>query len=275
MSVLLAIAGQEVRAGIRNRWVAATTLLLAGLALTLVLLGSAPVGAVGVDPLAVVVVSLASLSILLIPLIALLLSFDAVVGEAERGTLLLLLAYPIARWQVVLGKFLGYAAILALATVVGYGAAGAALSATKGAAGESWDVFGAMIGTTILLGCAFIALGMLCSIVARERATAAGLAVSLWLVFVLVYDTAIVGLLVFDQGRTVTSAVLDLLLLLNPADAYRLFNLTGDEGVALLAGLAGPGGGGRLPQGVLLASLLAWILVPLAAAMLLFRRRQP
>ena len=47
------IAGQEVRAGLRNRWILATTLLLAALALSLTLLGSAPTGTVGVDPLAV------------------------------------------------------------------------------------------------------------------------------------------------------------------------------------------------------------------------------
>ena len=86
----LMIAAQEIRVGLRNRWVAATTLLMAALALSLVLLGSAPTGAVGADPLAVVVVSLTSLTIFLIPLIALLLSFDSIVGEHERGTLMLL-----------------------------------------------------------------------------------------------------------------------------------------------------------------------------------------
>ena len=47
----LIIAGKEVRDGLRNRWVLATTLLLAALALTLAFLGSAPTGTVGVGPL--------------------------------------------------------------------------------------------------------------------------------------------------------------------------------------------------------------------------------
>src|SRR5690606_3252527 len=123
----LVIAAQEIRVGMRNRWVLATTVLMAALALSLALLGSAPTGAVKADPLAVVVVSLASLTIFLVPLIALLLSFDAIVGEQERGTLMLLLSYPVARWQVVVGKALGQVAILAVATVVGYGAAALAL----------------------------------------------------------------------------------------------------------------------------------------------------
>src|SRR5690606_6210538 len=80
---VLKLAAQEIRVGLRNRWVMATTVLLAALSLSLVLLGSAPTGVVKADPLAVVVVSLASLTIFLVPLIALLLSFDAIVGEHE------------------------------------------------------------------------------------------------------------------------------------------------------------------------------------------------
>lgn len=275
MNVLAAIAGQEVRAGLRNRWVAATTLILAALALSLVLLGSAPTGTVGASPVTVVVVSLASLTIFLVPLLALLLSFDAIVGEAERGTLLLLLAYPVSRWQVVLGKFLGHASILGLATVVGYGAAGALLAVTGAADAEAWTAFGVLIGTSVLLGMAFVALGSLASIVVRERPTAAGLAVGLWLVFVLLYDAALLGLLVLDQGATVSGGVLGALLLLNPADVYRLINLTGDGAAALLAGMSAPGEAGSIPVAALYVALAAWIVLPLGAGVLVFNRRQP
>ena len=51
------------------------------------LLGSSPTGTVKADPLAVTVVSLSSLSIFLVPLIAMLLAYDAVVGEVDRGTM--------------------------------------------------------------------------------------------------------------------------------------------------------------------------------------------
>ena len=127
---VLTLAGKEIREGLRNRWVLAATLLLALLALTLTFLGSAPTGSVGVQPLDVVIVSLSSLTIFLVPLIALLLSHDAIVGEVERGTMLLLLSYPVARWQVVLGKFAGHLAILGFSTVVGYGAAMLAFAST-------------------------------------------------------------------------------------------------------------------------------------------------
>ncbi|MEX2628855.1 MAG: ABC transporter permease subunit [Tistlia sp.] len=275
MNALLTVAGQEIRAGIRNRWVVATTLILAALALSLVLLGSAPAGTTGASPTAVVVVSLATLSIFLVPLIALLLSFDAVVGEAERGTLLLLLAYPVARWQVVLGKFVGHTAILALATVVGYGAAALLLFLRDAAEPGDWAGFAGLIGTSILLGAAFVALGSLASIAVRERATAAGLAVALWLVFVLIYDSALLGLLVVDQGQVVSGGLFDALLLLNPTDVYRLINLTGSGAASLLSGMSAPGEADQLSTKLLYGALCAWILVPLGLGVLVFSKRQP
>lgn len=268
----LTVAAQELRVGLRNRWVLATTLLMAALALSLTLLGSAPTGAVKADRLAVVVVSLASLTIFLVPLIALLLSFDAIVGEQERGTLMLLLAYPVARWQVVVGKVLGQVAILAIATVLGYGAAAAALWLQGDVGAQAW-AYAAMVLTSVMLGAAFVAIGCLASTLVRERATAAGLAVGVWLFFVLLYDTALLGVLVADQGRNVGKPVLDALLLLNPADVYRLFNMTASQSVSVYSGMAGPGDPAALPAPLLLAVLALWIVVPLGLAVAVFRRR--
>jgi Cu-processing system permease protein len=175
MRNILIVARKEIQEGLRNRWVLATTLLLAGLALSLTFLGSAPTGTVGVRALDVVIVSLSSLTIFLLPLIALLISHDAIVGEMERGTMLLLLSYPVGRWQVLLGKFIGHLSILAFATLLGYGAAAGALAATGTEIdAESWTAFATMIGSSILLGAAFIAVGYLVSALVRERGTAGG-----------------------------------------------------------------------------------------------------
>lgn len=269
----LTVAMQELRIGMRNRWVVATTLVLAALALSLVLLGSAPTGTVKTDPLAVVVVSLSSLTILLVPLIALMLSFDAIVGEHERGTLALLLSHPVSRWEVVVGKVLGQTAILGIATIVGYGAAGLALWLQHGLVQPAWGAYAAMVGTSILLGSSFVSIGCLASSLVRERATAAGIAVGIWLFFVLLYDTALLGALVADQGRHIGQAALDALLLLDPADVYRLFNTTASETVSVYSGMAGPGDATAMPPALLLAALVAWVLVPLAAAIVAFRRR--
>lgn len=275
MRGILAVAGKEMREGLRNRWIVAATLLLGALALGLAFLGGAPGGATGVDPLAVMVVSLSSLTIFLIPLIALLLSHDAIVGEAERGTLPLLLSYPIGRGAIVLGKFLGHLVILAVATAAGYGAAAGALwlSDPAGLSG-GLVAFGWMILSSILLGAAFLAIGYLISALTRERGAAAGVALGVWLLFVLIYDMALLGALVADEGRVITPGTLDVLLLLNPADAYRLFNLAGSAEARLFSGMTGLADDTSLTRPVLLGALAAWVVLPLAAASAAFSRRE-
>ena len=107
----------------------------------------------GVRLLDVVIVSLSSLSVFLLPLIALLISHDSIVGEIERGTMLLLLSYPVGRWQVLLGKFAGHLAILAFATILGYGVAAFVLAITGAEIdSDSLKAFGTMVLSSILLG---------------------------------------------------------------------------------------------------------------------------
>jgi Cu-processing system permease protein len=271
----LIIARKEIHQAIRNRWVLASTLLLAGLALSLAFLGSAPTGTVGVRALDVVIVSLSSLTIFLIPLIALLISHDAIVGDMERGTMLLLLSYPVARWQVLLGKFIGHLAVLAFATCLGYGIAAAALSVTGSRIGtDSLVAFAAMVGSSVMLGAVFVAIGYLVSALARDRGTAAGVSIGLWLLLVLIYDMALLGILAVDQGRSISAPAVDAMLLFNPTDVYRLFNLTGFANVSSFAGMAGLAQGTALSPHVLLATLLAWTVVPLGCAALAFSGRE-
>lgn len=275
MKNVLLIAGKEIQECLRNRWVIAMTLLLAALALSLTFLGSAPTGNVGTAALDVVIVSLTSLTIFVVPLVALLISHDAIVGEMERGTMLLLLSYPVSRLQVLLGKFLGHLAVLSFATILGYGAAAFAL-AVSGAAitAASWVAFTSMILTSILLGAVFIALGYLISALVREGATAAGVAIGIWLMLVVLFDMALLGALVVDQGKTISSAVLSTLLLFNPTDIYRLFNLAGAENISVLSNMSGIAVSARLSPLALLMALVAWVIVPLALAGLAFSRRE-
>lgn len=273
MNAIVTVAFKELRDGLRNRWVVASTLLLAALALGLTLLGSAPTGTLGVSSLAVIVVSLASLSIFLIPLIALLLSYDALVGELERGTLLLLLSYPIARWQILIGKFLGHGAILAIATVLGYGAVGLVFALTGGGDGQ-WGAFAVLVGSSVLLGTVFVAMGYLVSAFVKSRGAAAGLAVAVWLLFVLLYDLVLLGVLVSDKGRHISTTVFPYLLLSNPADVYRLLNLTGFDAAREVSGMAGLAAATRFNPAALIAVLAGWIVIPLAAAGALFARRE-
>ena len=275
MNPVWIITGKEVRDSLRNRWVLAATVLLAALALSLGFLGSTPTGSVKVDPLTVTVVSLSSLSIFLIPLIAMLLSYDALIGEIERGTMALLLSYPVSRVQILAGKFIGHIIILTLATAAGYGLAGIALQLANGGIDiAAWKPFALLIAASVVLGAAFLAMGYVISAKVKERGTAAGVAIGVWLFFVVIFDMTLLGVLVADSEQTITAPVVEGILLLNPADIYRLLNLTGYENTAMYAGMAGLSEQISLTVPVLLAAQVLWVFVPLVLAAWILGRRQ-
>ena len=274
MKMLWILALKELRDGFRNRWVAAAIIVLAILALVLSVLGSAPTGSVRVSELDISVISLASLSVYLIPLIALMLSYDALVGEFERGTMMLLLAYPVTRWQIIVGKFLGHLMILLIAIVVGYGGTVVVLTLVTDSGTEGWQAYATMMASTLVLGAVFIALGYLISVIVRERATAAGAAIGLWLVFVVLYDLLLFGALTMDEDQKISQQLFSMLMLVSPTDAYRVLNLSLFEGVSEAAGIAGVASEAGMSAMLLVSSLALWIILPLVATLLVFQRRE-
>ncbi len=274
MSLLWTLALKELRDGLRNRWIAAAIILLGALALALSLLGSAPTGSVRVSDLDITVISLASLSVYLIPLIALMLSFDALVGEFERGTMMLLLTYPVSRWQVIMGKFLGHVLILFIAIFIGYGGAFLIMILFTGSGTEGWQAYGMMMLSSLILGAVFIALGYLVSVLVKERATAAGTAIGLWLIFVVLYDLLLFGVLLLDKEQMIGQQLFSMLMLISPADSYRIFNLSMFDGVSQAAGIAGIASEAGMSSVLLISVMLMWVIVPLTITLLVFKRRE-
>lgn len=269
---VVTVAALELRIAIRNRWVLISVALMTLFALALVFAGSAPTGVLGIDLLTVSVASLTTLTVYLAPLLALLLSFDGISGEAERGSLALLLTYPTSRGAILAGKCVAHVMILTLATCVGYGIAGIAATLAGGASKEGLAALVRLFWTTPLLGAAFLGIGYTLSGFSRQTSTAAALAIAAWLVFVVLYDLGILGALVFDDGGFFTSHVFPLLLIANPADAFRLVNMSGSEAAAFTSGMKSGIDAGSVWASFL--SLILWPALSLYTAMVVFRRYQ-
>ena len=90
-----------------------------------------------------------------------------------------------------------------------------------------------MTGASILLGAVFLSLGLLASSAVQESSTAAGISIGLWLLFVAIYDMALLAVLVAQGGHAIPGWLMDLALVLNPTDAYRLLTL--GEGSSAMA----------------------------------------
>jgi ABC-2 type transport system permease protein len=127
--------------------------------------------------------SFVSVLAFLVPLIAIGLAFDSVNGEFNHRTLSRLLAQPIYRDALLLGKFLAGLATIAVALVtlwllvIGLGLI------TLGVPPNSEEVLrgAAFLVVAMAYGGVWLAVAMLCSVFFRSAATSALLALGLWL----------------------------------------------------------------------------------------------
>ncbi|GAA6203771.1 ABC transporter permease subunit [Thalassotalea sp. SU-HH00458] len=270
MNQILAVAGKEFFDGLRNRWLISITIVFAVLSIGLTYFGGVASGEVGVTSLSTTIASLASLAVFLIPLIALLLSYDSFVGEQESGTLLLLLTYPLSKTQLLLGKFIGQGGIIALATLLGFGASALILYLQVKDL-EVVRLFSTFIASAVLLGLSFTAIAYVISLTVNEKSKAAGIALLIWFFFALVFDLALLALLVgVEQG--VSQQGLTQIMMFSPSDIFRLVNLAGLDssdvnGVLAIAIKS------SLTQGQLFFVLFAWVMLPLAGANFIFMKK--
>jgi len=247
--VARALVVHELIERTRDRWVLVISLVFGSLAFAVSLYARSAGDAAAhlAGP------SLVTLTSLIVPLVALVLGHDAIVGERERNTLGLLLSLPVGKLEVVLAKFIGRALALSIAVGLGLGAALAIAPAAER------PVLAALILPTLKLGVAFLAIGVLLSAVARRQITAASMAVTLWFLFVFFYDLGLLGLLVVSDGA-ISQEMIAGLVSANPAGLYRVEMMSAFAGPDALEnlGLAVP-----LPSAALSAGIwAAWIAVP-------------
>ncbi len=149
------------------------------------------------DPLPAFVVFLS----FLVPLIAIAISFDAINGEFSRRTMSRVLAQPIYRDALLLGKFLAGLFTLALVLtaiwllIMGMGILGLGLPPS----GEEVARSLVFLVATIFYGGIWLALGLVFSTLFRQPATAALGALAVWLFFTMFW-----GMVASLLARTVS-----------------------------------------------------------------------
>lgn len=119
-------------------------------------------------------------------LIAILFTFDTVSGERERGTLRLILANPIPRHTVLIGKFLGalisVGIPLALAVLMNLLVISTSSAVQLGA--DAWGRLGIIFFIAILYASLFLALGLLVSARVSRSAVSLVILLLIWVTFV-------------------------------------------------------------------------------------------
>lgn len=271
LGAVRALMKKEFLDNVRSKWILVITGLF--LALTLVVSYFAGVlngGPAGFQPLSVTVSSMLKIVTTLIPLLALMLGYAAVVGEKEQGSIQLLLSMPVTRREVLLGKFLGLGSVLVIAILAGLGLAGAIVVVSAGAA----DLLGYVLFVlgTILFALAFLSVALLLSTLMKKRSSSLAMAVFLWIFFAMIFSLVLLGLYVatggvFDplSGRTpVYPDWYHVLRLVSPPEAFSLFAGYVFGGAGLPSMISAP---------VAALSLGLWTAGPFGLALWAFRRR--
>lgn len=261
---------KELQDALRNRWLLGYAALLALLGLVTAVIGLESATGISLQIFGRTTATLMNLCLLLAPLVALSLGAGAIAGEADRGTLEMLLAQPISRWELLVGKYLGLLLALFAATLFGFLPAGLVLAVAAGPGILAhYLLFPFLAG---LLNTAMLGLGLWISVVSRSAAQAQSVAIFTWFLLVLLYDLLIVGTLTLGG---LPAGALAVLLVLNPVDATRVLTVLALEPDLYLLGPAGAmltAALGQAGTAALLAlSLLVWALVPVGAAYRAFR----
>jgi Cu-processing system permease protein len=195
---ILVIGLKEFRDRLRSGWVAACMLAWVGVISLTSLFGLIQMGRIGVQGYERTTASLLNLAQYLVPLLALLAGHDLIVREREDRTLHLILGSGVARWRLLLGKFLGGIFTIAVPLVTGFLIAGALIGTA--AHDATFAPFLRLAASTIALGIVFAGIGLLASTFARSRVQALVCALLAWGVAVFAFDLAALGVIVSTRA---------------------------------------------------------------------------
>lgn len=210
---------------------------------------------------------------LLIPLAAILLGHNAIVGERESGELALTLSLPHSRRDVVLGKLAARGGLVVVATLAGLLLAGALVVYPYGSLGLPMYV--AYLALTTLFSIAFVGIAMAISSFARTQRVAAGAAFGVFFLFVVIWDPLRAGIryaleyIGFADGGLPNWALF--LYGAEPVSLYERIIQAFWEG-STTGPYLGPDAPWYLGGWVALVLLVAWALGPLAVGYYRFGR---
>ena len=265
------IARRELREAVRSRWFIMYTIAFVALGLGVSYISAASAGSSGLAGYGRTTAGLINIILLVVPLMALTAGAGTIASDRERGTLAYLLAQPVSRIELLLGKYVGLAGALIASIGLGLGVCAGILAWKSGAAGPAAMLWFAAL--SIGLALAMLSVGILISALARKASVAVGAAVFLWLVLVFVSD---LGLMAGTLALKLRIENLFALSLINPLQVFKMWSLHAiDSSLDVL----GPAGlyaseelGSRLHL-IFSSALAAWVIVPLAMASVIFSRR--
>lgn len=216
------------------------------------------------DP-AKVVMSLLNIVLMVVPLISIV--FTTIHFYNSYEFMELMLAQPVDRRVIFLGEYLGVAASLCVAYLVGCGVP----LLLHGASTTSLSLLFCGIALTLV----FVSFAFLASVLTRDKAKAIGIALLFWFYFALLYDGLMLWLIYTLSDYPLEKITLSLIAL-NPVDLARVVMLLQLD-IAALMGYTGAFYkdffGSALGTTLSAGTLMLWIVAPLLLALRVFNRK--
>jgi Cu-processing system permease protein len=209
--------------------------------------------------------SLLNIMLMIVPLISAIFATTHFFNNLEFTELML--AQPVKRRDVFLSQILAVIFVLSLAIVIGFGVP----MILWGADASVLILLGIGIGLSVI----FAGLAFLASVLTRDKAKAIGISLSFWIYFSLVYDGFVLYLIYSLADYPLEKPTLALVFL-NPVDLGRIIMLMQLD-ISALMGYTGAffqdffGSA----KGILLSSavMFIWMILPVSAAMRVFRKK--
>jgi Cu-processing system permease protein len=271
---IFGISKKEILDNVRNKWIIILTIIFATLTLVVSYFGS--IFSQGWQDLGATISGMMSLVQFLIPIIALMLGYNAIIGEIEKGSMSSLISLPINRLEILLGKFFGLGGVISFTTLIGFGLAGIVIAINV--SDVNYGNYLIFIASTIILGLVFLSLALFFSTIFKKRSTALGGAILLWFIFNMILPLVFVGIMIaFTSLESISVGNFPdwyyLLELFNPLSVYSALislNIEPISNMQMDFSLSYPS---FYSNGLLIIILIIWTIAPLTLAFWRFNKR--
>ncbi len=267
------IAKKEFLDNIRNKWVILLTILFV---LIIVVFSYAAGSGETFGDMQNTVLGLLGITSILIPLIAIILGFSTISGEAESGALFVVLSYPVRRVEVLLGKLLGLGSVIIVSVFIGFGLGGVVIALTVGP--ESWVGYIGFIFLSIFLGFIYLSLAICISAFCKRRITSIGGGILIFF-WSMIYGTILMAIF-FATGGTIDDLMAGVIpewffnsVVFSPGDLHQ----TAVQRAFGVDTISAMGFSITIPEFLnsinLIIVHIVWFLVPLVLAYIFFKKR--
>ena len=262
----------QARSVLRGRWSIIAVLAFAAASAVVALLGLGSFRQLGLGAVGPAAVSFLNLALLLPTAQALLLGSLALSGERESGFMSALRARGMGSGSVVVATWLAVTLSAWLSLIAGFAVVAIIVAGSVPAA--DIPTFVGILAVCAACAAVAAAVGVLVGSAVGNRLQASLVAIAVWFLLALGLDLVVIGLGVF---LTFGEPAILLAVLANPIESARVFGLLLLDASGSALGTMGIylddtfGRGATLAS--LAASLLLWILVPLAVAVAVLGRR--